>query len=109
MTGGKYGQVAALEAFLSPAKVLRGVGAALGDSVPLPGLCVSVPCTCKHKTNGSPRGSPGCHLATSLVHVLEEEYQPREERAGGGGEGERSDRRPSVGVPCTRARNSSWP
>ena len=59
-----------------------------GDSVPLPGLCVSVSCTCKHQTNGSPRGSPGCHLATSPVQVLEEEYQPREERAGVGKERE---------------------
>lgn len=50
MTGEEPGQRVALEAFLSPAKVLSGVGAPCGESVPLLGLRASVPHFCKHKT-----------------------------------------------------------
>ena len=50
VTGGEPGRAVALEAFLSSARVLSGVGASCGESVPLPGLCASVPCYCKHKT-----------------------------------------------------------
>lgn len=50
VTGGEPGRVVALEAFLNSSRVPSGVGASCGESVPLPGLCASVPHFCKHKT-----------------------------------------------------------
>lgn len=50
VTGGEPARAVALEAFLRSARVLSGVGASCGESVPLPGLCGSVPRFCKHKT-----------------------------------------------------------